>query len=136
MDIRAFEAGDRQAVLDLWRRSRLGPATPEASVHIDRALHQDSCILLVAVAESCIAATVMVGHVGHRGWIHYLAVRPDSRRLGLGREMMRAAEEWLGLKQILQIQLMVRPDNAEVLAFYKKLGWENSTNLVMQKHNR
>jgi ribosomal protein S18 acetylase RimI-like enzyme len=136
LHIRTFEAGDRQAVLDLWRLSELGPATPEAGNHIDRALDQDNCTLLVGTASSAIVATVMAGHVGHRGWIHYLAVRPASRGLGLGGEMMRAAEEWLGVKQISQIYLMVRPDNVGVLAFYEKLGWQNSTNVVLQKYNR
>ena len=37
----------------------------------------------------------MVGHDGHRGWVYYLAVTAGARRRGLGRELMRASEDWL-----------------------------------------
>ena len=69
-----------------------------------------------------IAASVMVGFDGHRGWVYYLAAAPDHRRRGLGRQMMAAAEVWLRGRGAPKIQLMVRADNDEALGFYDALG--------------
>lgn len=75
----------------------------------------------------------MVGHDGHRGWIYYLAVRPDRRRSGLGRELMRASEQWLSERHVPKVQLMVRTTNAAVVEFYESLGYEDGEVLVLGK---
>ncbi|HVQ08091.1 MAG TPA: GNAT family N-acetyltransferase [Allosphingosinicella sp.] len=64
----------------------------------------------------------MTGFDGHRGWVYYLAVAPERRRQGLGREMMAAAEAWLRRRGVPKIQLMVREDNEAARAFYEALG--------------
>jgi ribosomal protein S18 acetylase RimI-like enzyme len=69
-------------------------------------------------------ASVMTGFDGHRGWIYYLAVAPDRRREGLGRQLMDAAETWLRARGAPKLQLMVRTSNAEALGFYEALGLE------------
>ena len=71
-----------------------------------------------------LAATVMVGDDGHRGWVYYLAVDPDCREAGMGRRMMAAAETWLRERDAPKIQLMVREDNGQAIGFYKALGYE------------
>jgi len=69
-------------------------------------------------------ASVMVGFDGHRGWVYYLAVAPDRRREGLGRQLMDAAEAWLRARGVPKLQLMVRASNEEALGFYEALGLE------------
>lgn len=59
----------------------------------------------------------------HRGWVYYLAVQPDHRGNGLGRELMSAAESWLREQGVPKLQLMVRADNSAVIEFYKRLGY-------------
>jgi len=80
-----------------------------------------SDVLLLTKVDTLIA-TIMVGYDGHRGWVYYLAVHPDHRRKGLGKRMMDAAEDWLLERGAPKIQLMVRSDNADVIAFYEALG--------------
>ena len=65
----------------------------------------------------------MVGADGHRGWVYYLAVAPDQRGLRHGEAMMRAAEAWVRARGMPKLQLMVRTENAAVLAFYKAIGY-------------
>jgi ribosomal protein S18 acetylase RimI-like enzyme len=79
---------------------------------------------LVLREEGALAASVMVGCDGHRGWVYYLAVAPERRRAGLGRRMMDAAEAWLRARGAPKIQLMVREDNKDALGFYEALGLE------------
>jgi ribosomal protein S18 acetylase RimI-like enzyme len=82
-----------------------------------------STILGVRDGDALIAS-VMVGFDGHRGWVYYLAVAPDRRREGLGRQLMAAAEAWLRDRGAPKLQLMVRTSNEAALGFYEALGLE------------
>ncbi len=73
----------------------------------------------------------MVGHDGHRGWIYYLAVRPDLRGQGIGTALFDAAEQWLRTRSVPKIQLMVRADNAAAMAFYDRIGLERQEVVVL-----
>lgn len=73
----------------------------------------------------------MVGHDGHRGWVYYVAVAPSVQRRGLGRQMMRACEEWLRSRQVPKIQLMVRAENMAVIGFYRHLGYADAQVVVL-----
>lgn len=66
----------------------------------------------------------MVGHDGHRGWVYYLAVARAHQRLGVGSELMRAAEDWLRKMGAMKLQLMVRRENESALDFYEDVGYE------------
>jgi ribosomal protein S18 acetylase RimI-like enzyme len=80
-----------------------------------------------------IVASVLVGHDGHRGWVYYVAVDPDCRHKGYGRIVMDAAEGWLRGLGIEKLQLMVRPDNCQVQAFYQSLGYIEQERIVYAK---
>jgi ribosomal protein S18 acetylase RimI-like enzyme len=82
-------------------------------------------------AAAPVVATVMVGHDGHRGWMYYLAVAPDARGTGLGRDAVVAAEAWLVAQGVRKARLMVRTTNAEVLGFYERLGYEDAECTVL-----
>jgi ribosomal protein S18 acetylase RimI-like enzyme len=69
-------------------------------------------------------ASVMVGFDGHRGWVYYLAVPTDSRRMGYAARIMDAAAAWLIDMGAPKMQLMVRDRNDDALAFYSALGFE------------
>jgi ribosomal protein S18 acetylase RimI-like enzyme len=86
----------------------------------------------VLVTED-LSGSVMVGHDGHRGWIYYLAVRPDRQRQGLGRVLVAAAEQWLSQRGVAKLNLMVREHNHGVAAFYQKLGFELMPRINLQK---
>lgn len=68
-------------------------------------------------------ATIMIGYDGHRGSVNYLAVDPAHRRKGWGMTLMAEAERLLQEIGCPKINLLVRRDNAEVIAFYEKLGF-------------
>src|SRR2546421_347830 len=60
---------------------------------------------------------------GHRGWINCLAVAPGCRRQGVARQMMAAVEDRLRRLGCAKINLQVRPDNADAIAFYQRIGF-------------
>ncbi len=65
----------------------------------------------------------MAGYEGHRGWINYLAVSPEHRRKGYGRQIMAEAERLLRAAGCPKINLQIRSPNKDVIAFYRSIGF-------------
>ena len=99
----------------------------------DRALGGPSSTVLGALDDRRLVGTVMVGHDGHRGWVYYLASSPTRRGLGIGRELMAAAERWLEAREVPKLELMVRTSNADVVSFYERLGYGREDVVVMSR---
>jgi ribosomal protein S18 acetylase RimI-like enzyme len=123
MNIRSFQAADRELVVDLWSRCGLLRPWNDPRKDIARKLRVQPELFLVVEVEGAIAGTVMAGYDGHRGWINYLAVDPGSRHRGLGRALMAEAERLLRERGCPKINLQVRHDNREAIAFYQRIGF-------------
>lgn len=121
----------REQAVALWRD--VGLTRPWNDPHDDlaRASSGPGSTVLAAVEGNRVLGTVMVGHDGHRGWLYYLAVAPDVQRRGLGRALEEAAERWLRERGVPKVQLMVRAENADVVAFYRALGYEDARVTVL-----
>lgn len=115
---------DRDAVVALWEACGLTRPWNDASADFTAALGGATSTVLVERSGGAISGSVMVGFDGHRGWVYYLAVAPAARRIGFGRMLMAAAEDWLREQGAPKIQLMVREDNAAAAAFYEAVGLE------------
>ncbi|MGA2291062.1 GNAT family acetyltransferase [Bradyrhizobium sp.] len=121
------------AVVALWQRCGLTRPWNDPAADIALARRGPNAAVLVGRDGSGIAASVLVGHDGHRGWVYYVAVDPDCRHRGYGRVIMDAAEDWLRAAGIEKMQLMVRADNSEVQAFYQSLGYFEQQRIVYAK---
>jgi ribosomal protein S18 acetylase RimI-like enzyme len=133
MDIGELSAADREAAISLWGEAGLTRPWNEPVRDFDRALFGPTSSVLGAFEAGELAATVMVGHDGHRGWVYYLAVQPEHRRRGLGRRMMYEAESWLRARGVVKLNLMVRNGNEEGLGFYHRLGYEAAEVMVLAR---
>lgn len=124
MLIREFDRGDEEAVVSLWEACELTRPWNDPRLDIERKLAHSPELFLVAVIDGVVVGSVMAGFDGHRGWINYLAVHPSRRVAGLGRALMRVAEERLAATGCPKINLQVRADNDEACAFYEAVGYE------------
>lgn len=123
MKIRIFQLDDIAEVIQLWESSDLIVPWNDPFKDIQRKLAVQPEMFLVGTMENQIIATVMAGYDGHRGWINYLAVHPDYRRFGFGKQIMKEAEKLLLLKGCPKINLQVRSTNASLIAFYRSIGF-------------
>ena len=123
MHIRTFQLDDESAVIKLWDRSGLTRSWNDPQKDIYRKLRVQPDWFLVGVVEDRIIASVMAGFDGHRGWINYLAVDPDFQRAGHGRGIMEHAERMLHEFGCPKINLQIRKDNLDVIAFYENIGF-------------
>jgi ribosomal protein S18 acetylase RimI-like enzyme len=134
LTIRSATADDEPAVIDLWRRCGLVVSHNDPTTDFRFARNGPSSDVLIAIdAESRVVGSVMVGHDGHRGWLYYVAVDPASRRRGLGRSLVAAAEQWLAERGVPKVHLMIRETNSEVAAFYQRIGYDPMPRVNMQK---
>jgi RimJ/RimL family protein N-acetyltransferase len=124
VEIRDATAEDRTAVIALWEACGLTRPWNVPAADVDRALAGPMSTVLVGEEAGEIVATAMVGDEGHRGWVYYLAVRPDRQGSGLGRVLMASCEAWLRARGCPKIQLMVREGNEAALGFYDAIGYE------------
>ena len=129
-DIRDADVGD---VIALWQRCGLTRPWNDPAADIALARQNRNSTVLGGRADGAVAATAMVGHDGHRGWVYYVAVDPDSRMKGLGRAIMDAAEAWLRAAGVPKLQLLVRRENAKAGAFYQSIGYQEADTVVYAK---
>ncbi|HYS86835.1 MAG TPA: GNAT family acetyltransferase [Bradyrhizobium sp.] len=125
--------GDVADVIALWQRCGLTRPWNDPASDIALARKGENAAMLAGRDNSGIVASVLVGHDGHRGWVYYVAVDPDCRHKGYGRVIMDAAEHWLRRRGIEKLQLMVRPDNSQVQAFYRSLGYLEQERIIYAK---
>jgi ribosomal protein S18 acetylase RimI-like enzyme len=132
--IRHFENRDEAAVIALWNE-----ALPANAPHNDPALtirkkqQAGDGLFFVATVDGAVAGTVMGGYDGHRGWVYTVAVCANRRGHGVGTALMRHVERALSDLGCLKINLQVRTSNAEVVRFYRKLGYAVDDVLSMGK---
>lgn len=123
MEIRAYVATDEAAVVALWQACGLTRAWNDPLRDIQRKLTVQPELFLVGRLNQQIVASVMAGFDGHRGWLNYLAVAPAFQRQGHGRDLVAEAERRLLALGCPKLNLQIRTSNADVIAFYQRLGY-------------
>ncbi len=124
MEIREFRESDEEPVVRLWKEC--GLVVPWNDPHRDilRKLTFQRDLFIVGCRNGRVVATAMAGYEGHRGCVNYVAVSPEFRGSGLGREMMEAVEARLKAMGCAKINLHVRCSNLDAAKFYEKIGYK------------
>lgn len=133
MRIRPYRADDEEGVVALWKACDLTRPWNDPRKDIARKLTVQPELFLVGEEGGKLVATLMAGYEGHRGWVNYLAVSPDCRRQGFGRVLMQEAEERLLALGCPKLNIQVRGTNAEVLGFYRALGYAQEERVSLGK---
>lgn len=154
--IRPFRTEDTDAVVALWESCGLVRPWNDPRRDIARKLTVQPELFLVVepdatdgddtdtdthtdtdtdtdTAEAAVVAAGMAGFDGHRGWVNYLAVRPDLQGSGLGRTLMAEFERLLTDLGCPKLNLQVRAGNEQVLGFYASLGYTDDRTVSLGK---
>lgn len=152
--IRQFTPADTEAVVAVWESCGLVRPWNDPRRDIARKLTVQPELFLVATeAPSAdadpadadpadadpagdgptVVAAGMAGFDGHRGWVNYLAVRPDLQGSGLGRAFMAEFERLLTDLGCPKLNLQVRAGNEQVIGFYESLGYTDDHTVSMGK---
>lgn len=134
MRIRSFRPADTDAVVALWEAAGLTRPWNDPRKDIERKLAVQPELFIVAEDEhGRIVGCVMAGYDGHRGWMNYLATRPDARGEGIGRALVEHTERSLNDLGCPKVNLQVRTSNAGVVEFYRHLGYEVDDTVALGK---
>ncbi len=130
--IRPFIHDDTEQVVNLWREcGLLFPGNdPYNDIRLKTAFQPE--LFLVGTADQKIAATLMAGYDGHRGWLNYLGVLPEYQHSGFGSKIISHAIGLLKTLECPKINLQIRNTNSEVIQFYKQLGFSEHEVSSMQ----
>ena len=121
--IRQYNEADEKNVIALWQKCNLTRPWNNPAGDIGRKLLVNRELFLVGLIDGHIITSVMGGYEGHRGWVNYLAVAPEYRRLGIARQIMSEIEAKLLLLGCPKVNLQVRSENTAAMAFYDKIGY-------------
>lgn len=134
ISIRSATDEDEAALVALWRACGLviGNSDPVRDFHAVRA-KPTSDILAAFAPDGVLIGSIAMGHDSNRGWLHYVSVDPARRNHGVGRDLVRAAEQWLAARDVVDVHLTVRSANAEVVRFYEHMGYGAVPSIMMEK---
>jgi len=132
LTVRPFATADRRSLEALWSRVFADdPPRNAPALLIARKLEVQPELLLVAMLGQTMVGAAMAGYDGVRGWIHHLAVAPEWRRHGFATALVHACEKGLRRLGCPKVNLQVRATNADVVAFYRRLGYEVEERISM-----
>jgi ribosomal protein S18 acetylase RimI-like enzyme len=122
-------------VLGLWQQcDGIGLSDADSRANIQSYLERNPGMSFLAQADGRIVGAILAGHDGRRGYIHHLAVHPDFRRHGLGRQLVGRCLEVLEKAGIQKCHIFIYNGNADGIAFWTSAGWERRTDIgVMSK---
>jgi GNAT superfamily N-acetyltransferase len=128
--IRPADAGDADAVADLAAEMAQSFPLSRTNFHLSYQvlLAADDAVLLLAVdGQERLGYLLGFQHLtfyanGPVAWVEEVAVRRQDRGHGIGRDLMRAFEQWAGRQGCALIALATR----RAAPFYRALGYEES----------
>lgn len=130
VDVRDLRPEEADAAVALWHSCELTRPWNDPAVDLRNALANPTSTVLAAVDGADLVGTAMVGYDGHRGWVYYVAVRPQRQGEGIGRALMETCERWLADRGVPKLQLMVRDGNP-AHGFYRSLGYADQQTVVL-----
>ncbi|HOW04314.1 ribosomal protein S18-alanine N-acetyltransferase [Methanospirillum hungatei] len=116
-DITAVQGIERSSFPDPWARETL-----------EEAITTFSDTVFIAESEGSICGYIICGveDTGEERYGHIcsLAVSPDMRNRGIGKTLVKRAEQAAMIQKATAMQLEVRVSNISAIQFYTKLGYE------------
>ena len=124
-EIVKYDPNFQKAVIDLWKECDLIVPQNDPVEDIHKKLEFQPELFFVALLDSKLIGTVLVGYEGHRGWLNYLAVLPSYQKRGYGRKLVERAIAELEKLGCLKLNVQIRESNVSAVAFYEHLGFRN-----------
>jgi len=121
---------DIDPVLRLWVESEAESTHTDDVGGLTTLLEHDPSALIVAEDAGTIVGSVIAAWDGWRGSVYRLVVAPSHRRLGLGRQLLGAAEARLSGVGAVRLQAIVVETERKAIGFWRESGWDRQVQRV------
>ena len=123
---RPLHSADLPAARALWAAAEgVELAEGDSPAELERFLRRNPDLSQAAVdAAGRLVGAVLAGHDGRRGLLYHLAVAPDCRGCGIGRELAGRALAALRGAGLVRVLILVARDNDAGRLFWLRQGWE------------
>ena len=128
-----YQAGDQDAIVELWQQCGLVVPWNNPLTDIARKIADSPELFFTGRIEGKLVASCMAGYDGHRGWIYFLAVTKCEQRKGFAALLVAHVEAQLIELGCPKLELMVRDKNREVIEFYQAIGFNLDPVRVLSK---
>jgi ribosomal protein S18 acetylase RimI-like enzyme len=134
--IRAAQAADVEAVLELWSaaRSALASAPDNAEV-VTRLLEHQPGALLIALDGERVVGTLIAAYDGWRGGMYRLAVLANERRRGIATALVDAGHAHLRGLGAPRVTALVGADEDVALALWRAVGYRHDVEIARLSRN-
>ena len=127
---------DYDEVIALWRASEgVGLSRADERPAIERFLQHNPGLSFVAREGGRLLGAVICGTDGRRGYLHHMAVAPESRRQGIGTRLAETCLSALHEQGIDKCHLFVFAANRSAREFWARIGWKERVELVIMSHD-
>ena len=134
MEIRPFTKSDEPEVHALWNSVFPDETTFSDPDHpMQKNLHIHRHLFLVARSDSQLVGVIVGSYDGHHGWMHYLAVWPQYRRMGVATQLTKALEAELIHLGCDSLKLQVNAEHKDILDFYNNMGYDLTKTVSLEK---
>ncbi len=87
-------------------------------------MSRDPELFLGAFEKGKLVGSTIASFDGRRGWINRLAVVPEARRRGIGRQLIERAEKLLRQRGAMIIGANIERENAASLKLFESSGYK------------
>lgn len=135
--IRDFRIDDYNAAYALWQATEgIGLSAADSRENIGKFLAQNPGLSFVAEAlGGHLVGALLASCDGRRGFLYHCAVARPHRGRGIGKALVTCSLKGLAGLGMRKCHIFVAADNAEGRHFWRKIGWEERTTILVMSRD-
>lgn len=130
MNLRAATTDDAERIVRFWQDAGASMGPTDSVEHVRRAIAHPAAVLILAEAEQEMIGTLLGTFDGWRGNMYRLVVRPDRRRQGIGRQLVKRVEQFFAERGARRITVLIEADRPWAVAFWAAVGYPRDHHIV------
>lgn len=125
IQIRPLTSDDYYSLIALWEKSGLNfqPRGRDSRVAMTRQMSRIPDFFIGAFDRGKLIGSVIATSDGRKGWINRLAVDPAYRRKGVGKLLVKKAEDILTKSGVEVFAVLVEGENVASFRLFESLGY-------------
>ena len=124
IEFRPLAGSEIDEAIRLWETCGLTRPRANLAAEAGHAITDDGLVVIASFAGRHLIGTAMADIGAERGRISHLFVDKDFRRWGVGRQLVRTCEEWLGERKVFEVEAILPTAYDQAEKFLQVLGYE------------